>query len=147
MSTYYHRPGGFAKFFNGIFTWLFARGVGSSKNVTVAVRGRRSGEPRSTAVNIVEYDGQRYLVAPRGNTEWVRNVEAAGGEATLHHGKAEAVRLVDVPVTERAPILQKYLGENAMATKASFGIDPKSPTEEFERIAERHPVFRITPAG
>jgi deazaflavin-dependent oxidoreductase (nitroreductase family) len=145
MSTYYHKPGAFARAFNRLFTWLFARGMGGKHNVTIEVKGRKSGQPRRTAVNIVEYKGQRYLVAPRGNTEWTRNVKAAGGEAALVHGKPEPVMLVDVPVPERPPIIQTYLQENAMSTKASFGIDPKSPIEEFERIADRHPVFRITP--
>jgi deazaflavin-dependent oxidoreductase (nitroreductase family) len=146
MTAYYQKPGAFARAFNGLFTWLFRRGIGGKHNVTLEVAGRKTGQPRSTAVNIVEYEGQRYLAAPRGNTEWVRNVRAAAGRATLHHGKPEPVLLVDVPAAERAPILQKYLGENAMSTKASFGIDPKSPIAEFERISDRHPVFRITPA-
>ncbi len=145
MSDYYNKPGLFARVFNRVFTFLFARGVGPAKNTTIEARGRKSGQPRSTAVNEVEYEGQRYLVAARGNTEWVRNVRAAGGEATLKHGKPESVMLIDIPEGERAPILQKYLLENAMSTKASFGIDPKSPLEEFEKIAPKHPVFRVTP--
>jgi len=145
MTAYYHKPGAFARAFNGLFTWLFKRGIGAKNNVTIEVIGRKSGQPRSTAVNIVEYEGDRYLVAPRGNTEWVRNVRAASGKATLHHGKPEQVALIDIPASETAAILQKYLGENAMSTKASFGIDPKSPIEKFQEIADRHPVFKIMP--
>jgi deazaflavin-dependent oxidoreductase (nitroreductase family) len=145
MTTYYHKPGAIARAFNRVLTFLFARGVGPSKNIAIEHIGRRSGKTYSTAVNIVEYEGQRYLVAPRGNTEWVRNIRAAGGAATLKHGKPEPVTLIDVPEPERAPILRKYLGENAMSTKASFGIDPKSPLDEFVKVSGRHPVFRITP--
>lgn len=145
MTAYYNKPGAFARAFNSVFTMLFKRGLGGKHNVTIEVAGRKSGLPRSTAVNIVEYEGQRYLVAPRGNTEWVRNARAADGKAALHHGKLEHISLTDVPTAERAPILQKYLGENAMSTKASFGIDPKSPIEKFQEIADRHPVFKITP--
>lgn len=146
-NAYYNRPGALARAFNRVFTWLFRRGLSPARNVTIEVAGRRTGKPRFTAVNIVEFEGQRYLVAPRGNTEWVRNVRAANGKATLHHGKPQAVALVELPASERAPILQKYLRENALSTKASFGISPDAPVSEFERIADRHPVFRITPAG
>lgn len=145
MSAYYHKPGLFARIFNRVFTFFFARGLGPGKNTTVETKGRKTGKTHATAVNIVEKDGNRYLVAPRGNTEWVRNVRAANGAAALRHGKLQPVTLIDVPEAERAPILQKYLGENAMSTKASFGIDPKSPLEEFEKIAAKHPVFRIDP--
>ena len=144
MTAYYHKPGAFARAFNSVFTILFKRGIGAKNNVTIEVAGRKSGEPRSTAVNNVEYEGERYLVAPRGNTEWVRNVRAASGQAILHRGKPEPVTLIDVPAASRAPVLQKYLGENAMSTKASFGIDPKSPIEKFQEITDRHPVFKIT---
>lgn len=147
MTKYYSRPGFFAKTFNKLFTMLFGAGIGSKNNVTVTVKGRKSGQPRSTAVNVVEYEGQRYLVAPRGNTEWVRNAYAAGGEASLKHGKSEDVKLVEVPVAERPLILQKYLRENAMATKREFGVDPRADISEFERVADRHPTFRITPRG
>lgn len=148
MTTFYQKPGAFARAFNSLFTRLFSMGIGSKNNVVVTAKGRKSGQPRSTAVNVVEYEGQRYLVAPRGNTEWTRNVRADGGKASLKHGKTlEDVTLVELAVAERAPILQKYLRENAMSTKASFGIDPKSDIAEFERIADKHPVFRITPRG
>jgi hypothetical protein len=93
-------------------------------------------------VNVVEHGGERYLVAPRGNTEWSRNVKAAGA-GTLKHGKLESVRFEEVPVEQRAPIIQSYLKENSMATKAHFGIAPDAPIEEFQRIAPEHPVFRI----
>jgi hypothetical protein len=96
-------------------------------------------------VNVVTHDGQRYLVAPRGDTEWVRNTRAAAGEAVIRRGKAEPVLLSEVPVSERAPIIQTYLRANALETKREFGIDPKAPLEDFEKIADKHPVFRITP--
>jgi deazaflavin-dependent oxidoreductase (nitroreductase family) len=143
--TVYHKPSGFTKFLNGIFGALFARGIGPKNSYLIEVPGRKTGQIRSVPVNIVEFDGQRYLVAPRGETEWVRNARAAGGKANLRRGKAEQVQLEEVPTAERAPIIQKYLGENAMATKASFGIEPGAPISEFERIAPIHPVFRISP--
>jgi deazaflavin-dependent oxidoreductase (nitroreductase family) len=142
---YYNRPSGIVKAMNGIFGWLASRGIAPGKTYEIEVRGRNSGQPRKVPVNIVEYQGNRYLVAPRGYTEWVRNVRADSGIATLRRGKDEPVLLREIPETERAPIIQKYLGENAMATKSSFGIEPDAPIEEFQRISGRHPVFQIQP--
>lgn len=146
MSTFYNRPGRLTQISNRFFGWLAGNGIGPKKTVDLEVRGRRSGLPRRTAVNLVEYDGARYLVAPRGDTEWSRNARAAG-EAVIHRGKPEAVKLAEVAVAERAPVIQKYLKENALVTKREFGIEPDAPIEEFEHIAERHPVFRIEPTG
>lgn len=145
MAKYYNRPSGVVKAMNGLFGWIAARGIGPAKTYEIEVRGRASGEPRKVPVNIVEFEGNRYLVAPRGETEWVRNVRAAGGLASLRRKAVEEVRLTEIPEAERAPIIQKYLGENAMATKASFGIEPKAPIEEFQRIAGRHPTFLVEP--
>ena len=63
----------------------------------------------------------------------------------IRRGKPENVTLTEVPVGERAPIIQTYLRANALETKREFGIDPKAPLEEFEKIADKHPVFKITP--
>jgi deazaflavin-dependent oxidoreductase (nitroreductase family) len=145
MTTFYNRPSGFTKLSNGLMGWLGAHGIGPKKMVRLEVKGRKSGLVRSVAVNEVVHGGQRYLVAPRGNTEWSRNAIAAGGEAVIRRGKPQDVRLVEIPVEERAPIIESYLKANAWVTKAEFGIDPKAPIEEFERIAEKHPVFRIEP--
>ena len=138
----YQRPSTLTKLGNLPIAWLAAMGLGPKKTVVLEVRGRRSGQVRSAVVNIVDVDGEMYLVAPRGNTEWSRNARAAG-EATIHRGKREQVRLQEVPIEQRAPIIQAYLKENAMVTKAHFGIDPKAPIEEFQRIAPDHPTFRI----
>ncbi len=142
--TVYHKPSGITKFMNSIFGLFAGMGLAPKNNIVLETKGRRSGQARSVPVNIVDYDGQRYLVSPRGESEWVRNVRADGGRAVLRHGKRESVHLEELPPGERAAIIQKYLRENAMATKQHFGIDPKSDLAEFERIAPTHPVFRIT---
>jgi deazaflavin-dependent oxidoreductase (nitroreductase family) len=111
--------------------------------ITLEVKGRRSRQPRGAVLNTVEYEGERYLVSPRGESEWVRNVRAAGGEAVIRHGARRKVRLVEIGAAERAPIIKKYLKENTLSTKAHFGIEPGAPLEEFQRIAGLHPVFRI----
>jgi deazaflavin-dependent oxidoreductase (nitroreductase family) len=130
---------------NGVMGALGARGIGPKKTVQLEINGRKSGAVRSVAVNLLNFDGQRYLVAPRGETEWVRNARAAAGEAVIRRGKPENVTLAEIPVGERAPIIQAYLRENAWATKREFGVDPKAPIDVFEGIADKHPVFHITP--
>ncbi len=142
--TIYHKPTAMTRFFNSIFGLFAGMGLLPKRNIMLETKGRRSGQTRSVPVNIVDYEGRRYLVSPRGESEWVRNVRAAGGQAVFRHGKREPVRLQELPAAERAPIIQKYLAENAMATKQHFGIDPKSGIAEFERIAALHPVFRVT---
>ncbi len=139
----YQRPGALTQLSNRAVGWLASLGLGPKKTVVLEVKGRKSGQTRPAIVNIVEFEGQRYLVAPRGNTEWSRNVRASG-EAVIRRGGRTSVRLEEVPVAGRAPIIQAYLKENAMVTKAHFGIEPDAPLSDFERIAPEHPVFRIT---
>jgi deazaflavin-dependent oxidoreductase (nitroreductase family) len=141
----YHRPSSLAQLWNRVFRAMASRGIGPGKMVTLEVRGRTSGQPRSVVVNIVAVDGRQYLVAPRGNTEWARNARVAG-EAMIRRGGDRRIRLEELPVEQRAPIIQAYLKENAMVTQREFGISPKAPIEEFQRIAPDHPVFRITDA-
>ena len=145
MPTFYAKPSGITQLMNRMISIFASVGWTPKSTITLEVRGRKTGEPRSVVVNSVEVDGQRYLVSPRGETEWVRNVRAADGEAEIRHGKRERVRLEEIPVSERAPIIQAYLPKNAMATKAHFGIQPDAPIEEYQRIAGDHPVFRVTP--
>ena len=90
--TFYHRPAMLTQTMNRLMGWLASLGLTPSRMITLEVKGRRSGQPRSTVVNEVEYEGERYLVSPRGETEWVRNVRAAGGEACprlLFHGDGQ----------------------------------------------------------
>jgi len=145
--TVYHKPSGLVKAMNGFFGRLASIGLMPKDTVQLQVKGRRSGQTRSVAVTWVEHEGQRYLVAPRGNTEWVRNAKAAGSEAVLKHRKSERVRLEEVPLEQRAPIIKSYLKKTARVTKREFGIEPDAPIEEFQRIAGDHPVFRVVPAG
>jgi deazaflavin-dependent oxidoreductase (nitroreductase family) len=144
VSKFYARPSGFTKWMNGVMGALGARGIGPKKMAKLEIKGRKSGVVRSVAVNLLNFDGQRYLVAPRGETEWVRNARAAG-EAVIRRAKSETVTLTEIPVGERPQIIQAYLRENAWATQREFGVSPKAPINEFEAIAGKHPVFKITP--
>ncbi len=142
-NTMYRRPTKLTQTMNRIVSWLASRGLLPSDTITLEVKGRHSGRVRSNPVTWVEHDGQRYLVSPRGEAEWVRNVRAAGGEAVIHRRGRQTVRLEETPAEERAPIIKAYLVKTARATQQHFGVDPKAEIEEFEGIAARHPVFRI----
>lgn len=142
----YNRPSAFNRWTNHLMGWLASTGLGPSRMLMLETRGRRSGSPRTTAVNEVVVDGARYLVSTRGDAEWVRNVRANGAVALVRRGR-KPVRLEDVPVEQRAPIIQAYLKENIAQVRAFFAIGPDAPVEDFARIAPQHPVFRIVDAG
>ena len=141
--TFYRKPTKVTQTFNRFMSWLASLGLMPSDTITLEVKGRRSGMVRSNVVTWVKQDGERYLVSPRGESEWVRNVRAADGEAVIRHRGRQRVRLEEVPAEERAPIIKAYLAKTAMATRQHFGVDPKAEIKEFEAIAGRHPVFRI----
>jgi len=109
------------------------------------VRGRRSGEPRRNPVNLLTVDGRRYLVAPRGHTQWVRNLRASGEGRLLLGRRAERFTATELTDDEKPPLLRAYLKRWRMEVGVFFGgVGPDSPDEELRRIAPDHPVFRIT---
>jgi hypothetical protein len=139
------RPNRLARLMNRISAIHFATGVLAPSNwVTLEVRGRRSGRTISFPLVVADYEGERYLVAMLGqDTNWVRNVRAAGGRAVLRHGSREPVCLDEVAPGLRAPILRRYLAV-APGARAHVPVDRHAPLEEFDRIAARIPVFRVT---
>lgn len=139
------RPNRLARVLNRISAIHFSTGlVLPTGAATLEVVGRRTGRQISFPIAITEHRGQRYVVAMLGeNTNWVRNVRAAGGRAVLRHGRREGVHLDEVDVRARAPILRRYL-EIAPGARPHLLVDRQAPLEEFERIAAQFPVFRIT---
>jgi deazaflavin-dependent oxidoreductase (nitroreductase family) len=112
------------------------------------VPGRKTGEPRRTPVNLLTLDGDRYLVAPRGHTQWVRNLRASGGGRLLLGRRAEEFTATEVPEAERPPILRAYLKRWKAEVGVFFGgVGPDSSDEELQRIAPDHPVFRLNGAS
>ena len=141
------RPHGLAHFLNRGWAELAAKGVTPGRLVQLEVTGRQSGNAISFPVVVADYRGERYLVSMLGeDTNWVRNVRAAGGRVVLSHGRRETVRLVEVDTDDRAPILRRYL-DRAPGGRPHFPVDRRAPIEEFEAIAAHYPVFRITPEG
>ena len=145
MTTHYQRPGWFTKHvFNPIVAGLTRLGVSLVGSRVLEVRGRKSGEWRRTPVNPLEFEGERYIVAPRGETQWVRNLRASG-EGRLRKGLgAEEFRAVELPDEEKVPLLRAYLRKWAWEVGAFFqGVGADAPDEELRRIAPLHPVFRV----
>ena len=130
--------------FNPLVSLLTNLGVSVRGSRILVVRGRKSGQIRTTPVNPLEIGGKRYLVAPRGETEWVRNLRAArGGELRLGRQR-EPIGVEEVPDDLKPPILREYLRRWKMETGKFFdGVTAESPESELRRIAPRHPVFRV----
>ncbi len=138
------RPGGVARVLNRAQAAVHAAGIWPTRLAALEVSGRRSGRRITLPVVIADLDGERYLVAMLGEgANWVANVRAAGGQAVLRHGRRENVLLQEVAPADRAPILRRYLAV-APAARAHFPLDHRAELGEFEAIAARHPVFRIT---
>ena len=144
----YQKPGWATKnIFNAMLMAAMRLGISARGSRMLYVRGRKSGEWRATPVNPLEFDGARYLVAPRGETQWVRNIRAAGGGELRLGSKRTAFRADEIPDEQKPAILRAYLKLWSMETGIFFeGVKHDSPDEEVQRIAPLHPVFRVIDA-
>src|SRR5215510_9513320 len=130
----YLKPNAVDRFINRAFGLLVRIGLGLRHNYLLQVRGRKTGLTYSTPVNLLERSGKKYLVAPRGYTQWVRNVMATG-EATLVKGsKREEVRLRALPDEERPELLKDYLDRYRRTVQRYFPVAAGSPPEAFEPL-------------
>ncbi|MFB7581665.1 nitroreductase family deazaflavin-dependent oxidoreductase [Streptomyces hydrogenans] len=142
------KPGWFTvHVMNRSVAWLTRRGISVWGSRVLAVRGRKSGEWRTTPVNVLTHDGDRYLVAPRGHVQWTRNMRAVGG-GELHLGKhVEPFTATEVADDAKADVLRAYLKRWKAEVGVFFaGVGPDSTHEELRAVAHKHPVFRITAA-
>jgi len=130
---------------NALVRPLIRLGV-SGRMHLLLVPGRRTGRVYSTPVKVLEFDGGRWLVAPYGERNWVRNASAAGRVELRRGRRAEQVAVVGVGPEEAAPVLRDYL-RSTPYTRRFFEVRPDSPLEAFVAEAPRHPVFRIEPVG
>ena len=139
------RPTRIGRWANRFAAWSSALGLSSTAAV-LEVRGRTSGLPRSVPVVVTTVDGARYLVSMLGaGSDWVRNVEAAGGRAVLRQGRRVRINLELVPTAARAPVLRAYV-RVATSGRRHLPVAVGAPLAEFETIAGRYPVYRIEPA-
>jgi len=128
----------YARFWN----MAFRLGLLPRRWVTLEVRGRRTGAVTRFPLGMADVGGQWYLVSMLGECNWVRNVRAEGGRVTLRRRRARPVRLVEVLVEERAPVIRRYV-ERVPGSRPHIPIDRHEPVEAFEAIASNYPVFRV----
>jgi deazaflavin-dependent oxidoreductase (nitroreductase family) len=144
--AHYKKPDWFTKYvFNKVVAGFTRLGLSVWGSRVLEVKGRTTGEPRHTPVNLLTVDGQHYLVAPRGETQWVRNLRVAGDGVLILGRKRQPFTAVELGVADRPAILRPYLKRWKAEVGMFFdGVSAGSPDSELERIAPNHPVFRIT---
>jgi deazaflavin-dependent oxidoreductase (nitroreductase family) len=139
----FREPTAVEKLFNRAMGFLVGFGLAPSHMRLLEVRGRKSGKLYATPVDLLELNGKRYLVAPRGRTQWVRNAEAAG-EIVLRRGRTrQTFRLCPIPDSEKAPILEAYLDTFKAEVQRFFSVAAGSPAEAFAPLAQNHPAFEL----
>ena len=147
QSEHYRKPGIMTrKVMNPFVVIMMRAGVSVWGSRILEVRGRTSGQPRRTPVNVLELDGRQYLVSPRGESQWVRNVRAADGRLTLIVGRRRDERIAtELTDAEKPDVLRAYLARWKMEVGAFFdGVGADSPDADLVRIAPDHPVLVLS---
>jgi deazaflavin-dependent oxidoreductase (nitroreductase family) len=148
-APHYKQPGWFTRnVFNPTIAGLTRLGVSVWGSRVLEVPGRKTGEPRRVPVNLLTIDGREYLVSPRGNGQWVRNVRANDGRLDLLLGRKRTQWVAtEIADADKVPILRAYLKRWKAEVGVFFdGTGPDSSDEELAAIAPKHPVFSLTQA-
>lgn len=140
------RGNGTARRYSRFWNTVMHLGLLPRRWVTLEVAGRRTGNVTRFPLGMADVAGQWYLVSMLGECNWVANVRAAGGRARLRRRRSRSVTLVEVPVAERAPMIKRYV-EKAPGGRPHISVDRHENVAAFEKIAARHPVFRVLPAS
>lgn len=145
LPEHYQPPGWFTtKVLNRLVAALTRTGVSVYGSRVLEVKGRKSGEWRQTPVNLLRLEGAEYLVAPRGHTQWVKNLRAAGQGRLRVGRRTQPFTAVELADDEKPPLLRAYLRKWKVEVGAFFGgVGPDSSDQELRRIAPDHPVFRL----
>src|ERR1017187_10072443 len=139
------RAGATARRFARLWAVVFGLGLMPKRWVTLEVAGRRSGRVVRFPLGMADRDGRWYLVPMLGEQcNWVQNVRAADGRAILRHRRAPACRLIEVPVSERAPIIRRYL-DTVPGARPHIPVSRDAATADIEAISPRYPVFLVVP--
>ena len=147
--AHYQKPGWFTRrAFNPTVAAMTRVGISIWGSRVLEVKGRQSGIPRRTPVNLLEFEGHQYLVAPRGEAQWVRNARADGGRLVLILGRRRDPRVAtEIPDGDKTPILRAYLRRWKMEVGQFFGgVSADSSDEDILRISPDHPVFLLSEA-
>jgi deazaflavin-dependent oxidoreductase (nitroreductase family) len=139
----FRKPNLFERILNRSFGTLVGLGLGLRHNYLVEVRGRKTGRVYSTPVDLLEFKGRRFLVAPRGRTQWVHNAEAAGEVALKRGFERRRFRSRIVSNDEKPEILKEYLDRFKLTVQRYFPLKAGSESRAFVNIAERYPVFEL----
>jgi len=141
----FRRPSSGERFFNRLFGMLVGLGLGLRHNYLLQVTGRKTGRLYSTPVNILDCDERRFLVAPRGETQWVRNARSSG-QIWLKKGRTrQSYRVRELADTEKPPLLKTYLDRFSTTVQRYFPVRAGSAPEAFVNLAPRYPVFELLP--
>jgi deazaflavin-dependent oxidoreductase (nitroreductase family) len=143
----FEAPSASERIFNRALGLLVGLGLGGRHYYLLQVRGRTTGRVYSTPVNVLELNGKRWLVAPRGRTQWVRNAEVAG-EVLLRKGwRTQRCRVRLVPDSDKPEILSAYLDRFKLTVQRYFPVPARSAPSAFVELASRYPVFELLEPG
>ena len=131
------------RLFNRVFGFLVGLGLGLPHNYLLQVRGRKSGRTYSTPVDVLEFRGNVYLVAPRGRTQWVRNAEVAGEVTLKRASNRRRYRIRPLSGTEKLEILKAYLDRFKTTVQRYFPVPAGSPPEAFADLTANYPAFEL----
>ena len=134
------------RIFNRTFGFFVGLGLAPSHIFLLEVRGRKSGKIYRTPVDLLEFQGKQYLVAPRGRTQWVQNAEAAGEIVLKQGSQRRRYRLRAIALPDRPPFLKAYLDRFKTEVQRYFSIRAGSPVQAFSAVAESYPVFELIAA-
>jgi len=138
------KPSGVERFFNKLAGFAFRKGWAPEYGHELEVVGRSSGRVYKTPVNLLRVEGKLYLVAPRGETQWVKNARAAGTVSLTRRATSKRYRVTELEVGQRPKILAAYLDAYSGQVQRFFSVEAGSPVEAFASIAAEHPVFELS---
>jgi len=143
----FRQPSAIERLFNRIFGFLVGMGWGFKHHYVLEVRGRKSGKLYSNPIDLLQFNGKRYLVAPRGRTQWVRNAEAAAEVALKKGSWRQSFRLKPIADADKPPLLKAYLENFKSEVQRYFPVQAGSDVQTFVGIAKDYPVFELIAAA
>lgn len=148
MSIRYDKPNRVAQAGNAVVRWFAEAGISIAGTRALRVRGRKSGRPRSVVINLLTVEGVDYLVSPRGNTQWARNVRAAGVVEVGPRWRRRRAWVSEVDDAAKPEVLRRYLSRWYWQVKDYVGgLTPDSDDAQLRAVAPTIPVFVLTPAA
>lgn len=148
MPVRYDEPNGVAKAANTLVRWLAEAGISIAGTRALRVRGRKTGQAHKVVINVLTVGDVEYLVSPRGNTQWARNVRAAGAVEMGPAWRRRKLRAIEVPDEAKPELLRRYLDRWYWEVKGHIaGLTPDSSDEQVRAAASSIPVFALTAEG